>query len=73
MAVGGWVEGWVHCRGCGTVLRLDVATYVDTHFVCCTKEESYASCLALIVRNGSELTDAAPITHALEYVALSRP
>lgn len=38
-------------------------------FIRCTEEETYGSRPALIVQNGSGLTDAAPFTHDLEYVA----
>lgn len=55
------------------VVRCDVLTYVDMTFTRCTKEDAYASRLALVVRNGSELTDAASVTHFVEYVALPRP
>lgn len=50
--------------GRGPILRREVATYVDMPFIPCTEEETYASCLPLIVRNGSELADAAPINYS---------
>lgn len=63
----------MHYEGRENVLRRVVETYVDMPFICCTEEEIYACLLTLIVRNGSGLTDAAPTTHSLEYVAFSGP
>lgn len=54
------------------VLRRGVATYVDLSFICPTEEAAYASRLALIVQNGSELTNAALITFISECVTFRR-
>lgn len=66
--VGGWIRRRVHLRGFGVVLRSEKATYVDIRFVRCNEERSYARCLAQIVREHSDLSDAPPITHCLDYV-----
>lgn len=72
LAVVGWVKRMMHGRGRGAVLRRDVVTYVDMPFTLCTEGEAHPNRPALIVRNCSELTDATPITHRLEYVEFQR-
>lgn len=72
-AIGGWVETWMQQGGRGAVLCSDVATQVDMLFIRCTEEGAYASRLALIVLNGSELADSAPTTDRLAYAAFLRP
>lgn len=53
----------MHSGGRGAVLRLVEDTCIDMPFIRYSEEETYASHLALNVPNGSELTDADPITH----------
>lgn len=72
-AFGGWVNCRMHWDGGSAVPRCGVATCVHIPFIHYTKEESYASRLLLIVRNGLVPTDAAPISHGLEYVAFTCP
>lgn len=71
-AVGGWKKRWMPWRRCGAIQRRYLSTYVDRDFIRCTADKSYGSSLALIVRNVPGLTDAAPNTHSLEYVAVPR-
>lgn len=63
----------MHQRDHGKVLHCTVATCVDMPFIRCTEEETYAPFSALIVRNCSEITDAALIAHSLDYVEVSHP
>lgn len=53
-------------------MRRYLVSYVDMSIITCTNDDAYASRLALIVRNGSYLVDAALATHSLEYVAFPR-
>lgn len=71
-SVGGCVKRSKNKGGCGAVLCRDVETYVKIPFIRCTGEKAYASLLALIVHNGSELTNAVPVAHRSEYVAFPR-
>lgn len=59
--------------GRGPVLRREVATYGVRPYIHCTEENFHASLLALIVRIRSKLTDAARVTHKLEYIPFLRP
>lgn len=54
-AIRGSVQGWVHWSGCGSVLRCDETTYVNTSFIRYTEEEVYASRLVSIVGDNSKL------------------
>lgn len=46
--VGGLVIRWMLWCGCSAVLRRDVTTYADMHFICFTEEKAYAIGLVLI-------------------------
>lgn len=52
------VKHWMHCVDCGPVVRSDEATNVDMPFTRCTKEEIYASHLAMIIRENMALANA---------------
>lgn len=69
----GRVKLWMHWGSRGALQHRDVATYIHTKSIHCTERGAFANPLALITRNSSELTDTAPITHSLEYVAFPRP
>lgn len=62
----------MHQDGRSAVLSHDVVTYVYMRFIRFTEEEAYAIRLVLIVRNGSELTDAVLNFQSLVYVAIAR-
>lgn len=49
-----------------------MTAYEGVLLLSCTKEETYSSRLALVVKNVSELADTAPATHSLEFVAIPR-
>lgn len=73
LTVGVCMKRWMPWVGLGAVLRRNVTTHVDMHFIRCAEEQNYAIRLALIVRNGSQLAYTDPITRSLEYVAFPRP
>lgn len=71
LSVGGLHVG---CAGllAPIVLRCNLLDYVDLFFILCTEEKAYASGLALVVQNGSELAETEPCIYSLEYVAFPR-
>lgn len=73
LAVGGWVKCSMNCSGRDAVLRCNKATYADMLFILCTEEELYTSRLSSITRSNLILTNEAPGTHSLYYVAFTSP
>lgn len=62
----------MHCGSRDAVQRRDLDTYVHNPFIGCTGEKAYTCRPLLILREGSGLTDAGPITRRLKYVAFPR-
>lgn len=73
LAFAGSVKLWRHCGGHSAALRLHVVNNINMPFTLCTEEEPFTSRLMLIVRNGSEMFEAVPVTCSLEYVVFPRP
>lgn len=71
-AVGAWVKRWMHWGGQGAVARCDKAAYVYILFIRCTEEQLFASNVVSIVGGSLTVTDDAPVTYDLDYVAFTR-
>lgn len=72
-AVRSWVKRWIDWGGRVVVLWRSEAFYVETPSILCTEKELYAHRLASIMASILDLDGAAPVTHSLNYVTLSRP
>lgn len=71
--VGCWVKRWMHWGDRDAVRRCEKVTYAGRPFIRRTEEETYARRPVAIASANLRLSDDAPVTHSLDYVASTRP